>query len=177
MGNCTDETVLSEVSGLLLQLLMDKICSKQMMESVTAVLGGGTEFAAFVLHRLIQRPSEDLRYLGIRLLTHYFLRCDGITALHLTRRGVPLIPGIAFTKTLTGERQALFAMLDLVVAAFTSVLVHPAGIDRLEASGGLSVLSQYLDMFKKGLDNTLLQFSLTPMQTVGRRPTWHFWKC
>jgi 4-hydroxyphenylpyruvate dioxygenase-like putative hemolysin len=74
---------------MLLYLLIEG--GNKIISSVTEVCKGPEELASFILQRLINHPTEELRCSGIRLLTHFYLRIDNlpVTLLSMTipRRG------------------------------------------------------------------------------------------
>jgi hypothetical protein len=67
-----DTTVINELSQLILCLVIDG--GPRILSAITEACHGAEEFASLVLHRLIQLPLEEARCLGIRLLTHYYIR-------------------------------------------------------------------------------------------------------
>lgn len=118
MCDCTDEVVLNEVAQLLLSVLTTPQSESGVVAVLTSLLGSQLGVIAFILHRLVQRPSEQLRCTGIRLLTHYSCRVAGLSSF---RKG-PL-------RQLARQGR-------------------PEGIDWLGQCGALQLLAQYLLMFK-----------------------------
>jgi hypothetical protein len=78
MTFCRDTTVLFEISQLVLSLLV--IGGQRILSAITETFVGAEEFASCVMLKLVNNPSEDIRYTGIRLLTHYYLRIPTLSA-------------------------------------------------------------------------------------------------
>ena len=121
----SDNTVMNEVAQVLLFLIVE--CGARFLSIVTECCQGPEEFAAFVLCTLIKRPDDELRCTGVRLLTHYCSRSDSLTSSVLN----------------LSLKRKKGGVLSRVRDRF-STLSAGQGIERLDACGGISLLSIYL---------------------------------
>ena len=71
MDKCKDGVMLAEVTQLLLCLIAER--GTPFALHIATVCNGSEGFASFVLFRLITNPTEIVRSLGIRLLTHFYV--------------------------------------------------------------------------------------------------------
>jgi hypothetical protein len=123
---CKDLALLDEVSQAVLCLLVEG--GDRIMVSITEACCGPEEFASFILQRLITCPSEDVRCSGIRLLTHYYLRVDSL-------------PYSVITLSLKGYNNNI---LIRTIEKFSSITGEQQEMQRLQASGGLTLLCEWL---------------------------------
>lgn len=128
MAICNDKTVLNEVAHMLLYLIIEG--GNKIISSVTEVCKGPEEFASFILQRLVNHPTEELRCSGIRLLTHFYLRIDtlpvSLLSMTIPRRGGNVIS------------RALEKL---------SMISGGLGLQRLVVCGGLAILHESLSVY------------------------------
>jgi WD40 repeat protein len=74
IATCKDKVVVNELAQILLFLIMEG--GPKIITAVVAACNGIEEFAAFILLYLVHQPLEELRYSGIRILTHFYARVD-----------------------------------------------------------------------------------------------------
>jgi hypothetical protein len=128
MASCKNSEILYEMSELLLCLLVEG--GPAVVTALTSAAKGPEEFASFIIFHLIHQAAEDVRCLGIRLLTHFYVRLDlvptAILGLSLRRKGSILsrtIDSLSLNLSSAGDCQS---------------------IHRLVACGGLALLIQII---------------------------------
>ena len=122
---CKDGVVLVEISQLLLRLLVEG--GSKIISVITEVCGGPEEFAAFIIQKMIKSPHEDLRCIGIRLLTHFYLRVD-------------LLPVSLLVTTLKRRKGSILTRTMEKI----SMIAGGVGMRRLHACGGFTLLEEAL---------------------------------
>jgi Domain of unknown function (DUF4704) len=147
---CKDAVVIVEIAQLLLCLLVEG--GSKVISVVTEVCGGPEEFAAFVIQKMIKSPSEDVRCLGLRLLTHFYMRAD-------------LLPMSLLSLTLKRRRGSMLSRtMDKL-----SMMAGGVGMRRLQACGGFALLEEALSaQCESNTDRTyaaLLEMLLTKCST------------
>jgi Domain of unknown function (DUF4704) len=147
---CKDAVVIVEIAQLLLCLLVEG--GSKVISVVTEVCGGPEEFAAFVIQKMIKSPSEDVRCLGLRLLTHFYMRAD-------------LLPMSLLSLTLKRRRGSMLSRtMDKL-----SMMAGGVGMRRLQACGGFALLEEALGaQCESNTDRTyaaLLEMLLTKCST------------
>ena len=147
---CKDAVVIVEIAQLLLCLLVEG--GSKVISVVTEVCGGPEEFAAFVIQKMIKSPSEDVRCLGLRLLTHFYMRAD-------------LLPMSLLSLTLKRRKGSMLSRtMDKL-----SMMAGGVGMRRLQASGGFALLEEALSaQYESNTDRTyaaLLEMLLTKCST------------
>ena len=122
---CKDVVVLVEISQLLLCLLVEG--GSKIISVITEVCGGPEEFAAFTIQKMIKSHHEDLRCIGIRLLTHFYLRVD-------------LLPVSLLVTTLKRRKGSILTRTMEKI----SMIAGGAGMRRFHACGGFALLEEAL---------------------------------
>ena len=125
ISSCKDPIVVVEAAQLLLCLLIEG--GSKIIAAVTEVCGGPEEFAAFIIQRMIKSSSEDLRCLGLRLLTHFYLRAD-------------LLPMSLLSMTMKRRRGSMISRTMEKI----SLLAGGVGMRRFQACGGFALLEEAL---------------------------------
>jgi Domain of unknown function (DUF4704) len=125
ISSCKDPIVIVEAAQLLLCLLIEG--GSKIIAAITEVCGGPEEFAAFIIQRMIKSSSEDLRCLGLRLLTHFYLRVD-------------LLPMSLLSLTMKRRRGSMISRTMEKI----SMLAGGVGMRRFQACGGFALLEEAL---------------------------------
>jgi hypothetical protein len=147
MTFCRDTTVLFEISQLVLSLLIGGRSSstttvnnsKMIMTAVTEEFVGAEEFASCIMLKLVNNPSEDIRFTGLRLLTHYYLRLPSLPT------SLQLLSSAAFHRS-----QLLAGNYHVVHSGGRTTLEYPhdkGEFNRLQLFGGIWLLNQILESF------------------------------
>lgn len=121
MSSCKNSIVLNEVSELLLCLLVEG--GSSIVTTITTACKGPEEFASFIIFRLIHQQHENIRCIGLRLLTHYYLRLEAVPS---------SVINLSLKKH-KGSISRTIESLNIINASSTS-------IQRLVAVGGLALL-------------------------------------
>jgi hypothetical protein len=102
----------------------------KIVSAITEVCRGPEEFAAFIIQKLVNSIHEGLRCVGLRLLTHFYLRVD-------------LLPVSLLMMTLERKSRRKSSIISRTMEKI-SMISGGVGMKRLEASGGLDLLDEVL---------------------------------
>lgn len=125
VSSCKDLVVLVEIAQLLLCLLVEG--GSRIISIITEVCRGPEEFAAFIIQKMIKSSYEELRCVGLRLLTHFYLKVD-------------LLPVSLLMMTLKSRKGSMLSR----TMEKLSMIAGSGGMRRLQACGGLSLLDEAL---------------------------------
>ena len=125
ISSCRDPVVAVEIAQLILCLLVEG--GSKIISVITEVCGGPEEFAGFVIQKMIKSTSEDLRCLGLRLLTHFYSRVD-------------LLPMSLLSLTMKRRKGSILSR----TVEKISMMTGGVGLRRLQACGGFALLDEAL---------------------------------
>lgn len=128
MGDCKDLKVMNEVAQLLLSLIVEG--GSKVVSVIIEACKGIEEFASFILFHFLNKSVEEVRCTGLKILTHFYVRTDGVPASMLS-----------LTVRAAKEKRYLSRALD---ALSTSVGESNRGINRMYTSGGLVLLTEFV---------------------------------
>lgn len=75
LRTCQDLDALTEVAEILLLLLIRR--GGTLVGQLSTACRSPDSFASLILYKLIDRPRESLRCVGVRIITHFYLRING----------------------------------------------------------------------------------------------------
>jgi hypothetical protein len=202
MSACKDAIVVVELAQLLLCLLVEG--GSKIVCVITEVCKGPEEFAAFIIQKMIKSSHEDLRCIGLRLLTHFYLRVDLLPVswlmMTLKRRKSSMLSrtvekismisgtlsvrmGVRFCTTLMLNFFSVnIVIIKIIVIIIIIIIITTGGVGmrRLQACGGLALLEETLGAHTKtSTDRTyvaLLEMLLTKVSVrVSVRVSVNIW--
>ena len=125
ISSCRDPIVSVEIAQLILCLLVEG--GSKIISVITEVCGGPEEMAGFVIQKMIKSTSEDLRCIGLRLLTHFYSRVD-------------LLPMSLLSLTMKRRKGSILSR----TVEKISMMTGGVGLRRLQACGGFALLEEAL---------------------------------
>jgi hypothetical protein len=126
---CRDTVVLEEMAQLVLTLLVES--NDRILIAVTETFTGVEEFASLVLQRLVSHKFEEIRCIGIRILTHYYLRVD------------TLPPSIINLNSKNTKNN----ILSRTIERLALISGDNEEMRRFQACGGLTLLVNYIILY------------------------------
>ena len=122
---CKDKVVVNELAQILLFLIMEG--GPKIITAIISATNGVEEFAAFILLYLVHQPLEELRYSGIRILTHFYARVDQASSAVLNM-------------SLKRKKKSLAKALGALGGGNNS----NQGLQRLQLCGGMALLCELI---------------------------------
>lgn len=130
IGDCKDLLVMNEAAQLLLCLVVEG--GARTVTAIIEACRGADEFGAFVLFHFLNKAVEDVRCSGVRLLTHFYMRTDGLPT-HL----------VNMTTRAAKTRKFVTRAFDAISTAAGNESQH-GGLNRMAATGGLLLLTEFM---------------------------------
>jgi hypothetical protein len=126
---CRDSVVLEEMAQLVLTLVVES--NERVLVAIAETFMGVEEFASLILLRLVSHKNEEIRCLGIRILTHFYLR-------------VELLPANVIN---LNSRKYRNNVLSRALDMLASTSDRDVEMRRFQACGGLTLLVNYVILY------------------------------